>query len=920
MSDQPPAVDSLLRTKHRIPRLRPQIVVRQRLLDRLQSGIWCRLALVCAQAGFGKTTLLVDWARQSGRPVAWITLDEGDNAPERFLRYLHAAIQAALPGVGAAAAAMLQKPQPLNSLGTSAGGFPEAFVSSLINDLDEQGTPAVLVLDDYHTLHNQVIHETVNYLLEHLPQNLLLVIASRSDPPLPLARLRAQGEIVELRGSDLRFTPQESAEFLNRVMGLNLTAEAVAILESRTEGWIAGLQLAGLSMRDRADSLQFIKSLSGSSRFILDYLVEEVLRRQPADIQEFLLKTSILERLRPDLCQAVSGHPGSRAVLERLEQANLFIQALDDEGGWYRYHTLFADLLRYQLKQTLPEQFEQLHLKAAAWYASNQLPVEAVSHFLAAGALPQAALLVEQTAEELLNRGQANRLLGWMDTLPQSVYHSRPRLPLLYVWGLISTSQFSLVEPHFQVVEAALQTWRPAETGSDARNLPEAIAVQLLATRAIVASTQGDLERTIQLSNQALAGLPPDVGLYGALHMGLGVAYHLSGNLQLASRSFAAASEASHKSGEIAVALTALFNVGDIQYECGLLHQAETTYRRGLDLAAAFSHDNLPVTGMAFCGLAGLYYEWDNLPAAMEFSQQAVELCGQWGNTNIQAASYGINGRILFTLGQREPASQALDRARDLAQKGGVTPNIHQLLAVYQLESWLLQDELELAWRWIQAHPFDIHGTISYGDQFECLGRAWVMAARGRILKDPSLLESAYGLLLRLADNYQASGALDPAIHGLALQALCLVGLRRDAEALSVLQQALSLAQPEGYIRLFVDHGPAMAELLKTFSLAPAAPSVLKQYALELLGHFAVVSPAVGPAPRPEANRLPEPLSERELEVLRLVAAGLSNQDIAARLTLASGTVKRHLHNIFGKLDVTTRSQAIARARSLQLV
>jgi LuxR family maltose regulon positive regulatory protein len=911
MPDQVSTGDSLLRTKFRIPRLRPQLVVRQRLLDRLQSGIWCRLALVCAQAGFGKTTLLVEWARQSGRPVAWITLDEGDNAPERFLRYLHAAIQAALPGVGAAATAMLQIPQPLK---------PAEFVSSLINDLDEQGTPAILVLDDYHTLHNQAIHETVNYLLEHLPQNLLLVISGRSDPPLPLPRLRALGEMVELRGSDLRFTAQESAEFLNQVMGLNLTSEAVAMLEARTEGWIAGLQLAALSMRDRADSLQFIKSLSGSSRFILDYLVEEVLRRQPEDIQEFLLKTSILERLRPDLCQAVTGQADSAVILERLEQANLFVQSLDDVQGWYRYHTLFADLLRFQLKQTRSEQVELLHLQAAAWYAANHLPFDAVSHFLAAGDLPQAALLVERTGEELLNRGQANQFLGWIDTLPSEVYRARPRLPLLYTWGLITTAQFTATEPHFQAVEEALKTWRRPASETSADDLPEVIASQLLATRAIVTSTQGDLEKTIRLSNQALAVMSPDANMYGALHMGLGVAYRLSGNLPLSRQSFSAASEASQKSGNIAVALTAQFNVGDIQYECGLLHQAEATFRRGLDLAASYSQASLPVGGMAFCGLASLYYEWDNLPAALEYSQQAVLLSDQWGNTNIQVASYGIRGRILLTLGQLEAANQALEKSLDLVQKGMVTPNIQQILAVYQVESWLLQDEIDPAWRWVQSHPYDIHGNISYSDQFECLGRARVMIAQGRAQKDHSLLESALDLLLRLADCYQSSGALGPAVYGLALQALCLSALHRDGEALSALQRALSQAQPEGYIRLFVDQGPAMGELLKAFSLLPAAPAALRQYAADILSHYKVASLVTNAPLHSQTQKLAEPLSERELEVLRLVAAGLANQDIAARLTLAPGTVKRHLHNIFGKLDVTTRSQAIAKARSFKLV
>jgi LuxR family maltose regulon positive regulatory protein len=294
-------------------------------------------------------------------------------------------------------------------------------------------------------------------------------------------------------------------------------------------------------------------------------------------------------------------------------------------------------------------------------------------------------------------------------------------------------------------------------------------------------------------------------------------------------------------------------------------------------------------------------------------------LSDQWGNTNIQLASYGIKGRILLAAGQLEAASQALEKSMELAQKGMVTSNIQQLLSVYQLESWRLEDEIEPAWRWVQVHPYDIQGNIFYNNQFECLGRARVMIARGRAHKDLSLLESAFGLLLRLADSFQSSGALGPAVHGLALQALCLSALRRDAEALSALQGALSLAQPEGYIRLFVDQGPAMAELLKAFSILPGAPATLRQYTADVLSHFKVLSHITTPAPRPEIQKLPEPLSERELEVLRLVAAGLANQDIAERLTLAPGTIKRHLHNIFGKLDVTTCSQAIAKARSLKL-
>ncbi len=390
------------------------------------------------------------------------------------------------------------------------------------------------------------------------------------------------------------------------------------------------------------------------------------------------------------------------------------------------------------------------------------------------------------------------------------------------------------------------------------------IAGQLLATRAIVSSTQGDLERTIRLATQALAVLSPDANLYGALQMGLGVAYRLSGDLLLANRSFAAASESAQKTGEMAVALTALFNVGDIQYECGLLRQAEATFRRGIDLAASFSQPNLPVSGMAYCGLALLNYEWDNLPAAREYSQQAVALSDQWGNTNIQVASYGIQGRILLALGQPQPALEALDKSLELAERGMVTANIQQILNVYQLESWLILDDMDRAWHWVEAHPFDIRGKISYHDQFECIARARVMIARGRAQQDDALLESAYDLLLRLADGFKSSGALRLAIQGLASQALCLSALGRDGEALSSLEEALSLAQPEGYIHLFVDQGPAMAELLKAFSVLPDAPAALRQNAAEVLSHATAFSHIPTAAPRPEIQNLTEPLSERE--------------------------------------------------------
>ena len=902
--------DSILRTKIRIPRLRPHLVVRQHLLERLQNGLWSKLTLVCAQAGFGKTTLLADWVQMAGRPAAWITLDESDNALEHFLRYLQAAFEDTLPGVGKDTAPILAPNQPLQ---------PQDFIASLINELDAKGVNAILVLDDYHFIHEPIVHETLNFLVDHLPDCLHLVISSRSDPLLPLPRLRARGEINELRDQDLRFTPQESAEFLTQVMGLNLSKDDLVALEARTEGWIAGLQLAALSMRDRSDRSKFIQALTGSNRFILDYLMEEVLQHQPVEIQDFLLQTSILNHMSVDLCQAVTGLTESGALLERLEQANLFIQALDDESSWYRYHTLFADLLRFQLKRTRPDLIVPLNLKAAAWFEANHLAFEAVDHFIAANDLTQAARLVEETGEALLNHSYANRFLDWLDRLPVEVYRARPRLPLLYSWGLISSNRFSQVEPHFQAVEQILRTWHPP-AGTESRNMPGNISNQLLATRAIVASAEGNLEKTIQLSNQALEGLSPNEALYSALLMGLAVAYHLSGNLPEARITFYNAYEKALQSGEAAVCLTALFNVGDIQIIQGELHKAEATFKSGLELAPSFSPTQLPICGMAYSGLASLYYEWDELPAALEFCHQAITLCDQWGNSNIQVAIHGTQSHILDAMGRHQESVDAFARASELIQNRKVTPNIQQLLNVFLVENWLNNGQIEVAWQWLQSHPIQNDGELPYISQYESLIKARVLFEQGRVNKDRSLVEQALSLLTRLENGLLASGALDWKLRDQALKCLCYSSLKEDQKALSDLEQVLSQAEPEGYIRLFVDSGQAMAALLVRFVSKENGPPALRKYASRLLTHFTDQS-SKPPAPveRMKKQDLPELLSERELQVLRLVVLGLGNQEIAQRLTLAPGTVKRHLHNIFGKLDVSTRPQAIARARELNL-
>ena len=677
--------DQILLTKIQVPRLRPQRVERSRLSARLEQGAWGRLTLVCAPAGFGKTTLLADWARQSGRTVAWLALDDGDNIPDRFFTYLVAALARVLPGVGEAAQAMLRGPQPVQ---------PEALIASLINDLaaSAAGTqPAVLVLDDYHLIQAPPIQAAVEYLVDHLPDGLHLVIAGRADPPLSLARLRARGEMNELRGPDLRFNTQETADFLNQVMGLALSAAEVEALEARTEGWIAGLQLAALSMQDRKDVDRFIKVFTGSHRYILDYLVEEVLRRQPEDIQAFLLKTSILERLCGPLCDAILKDEGSRMkdesepagfilhpssfILDLLEHSNLFLISLDDERHWYRYHTLFADLLRYRLEQTFPDQVEGLHRRAAAWYQANGLPMEAVAHWIAAKEWSQAAQQVQTAGEVQLNHGQGSAFMGWLDRLPAQVFEALPRLHLLYAWSLMQISQFARLEARLQEAERAANV-RLQEAGTDdAADRPEMrlLMGEITATRAIMASMGGDMARVIQLSEQALADLPGDHTLRCTVLFSLGIARLLAGETRRAERVFAEVAAIAQQTGQLAAAATILANLGDARMILGDLEQARQAFTQAVSLAPKENPGALPVTSLGYAGLAFLEREQWNLSLAREHILKAIELDELWGNRDIHTVNLARLAQVYFSCGEVDAGWEALDRAAEIAREQRLT-------------------------------------------------------------------------------------------------------------------------------------------------------------------------------------------------------------------------------------------------------
>src|SRR5437588_1521367 len=570
----------ILATKLYIPRLRPNVVSRPRLIERLHEGLHRNLTLIAAPAGFGKTTLVSEWLAGGARPTAWLSLDEGENDPARFLTYLVAALRTIAPTLGEGVLGALQSPQPPP---------PEAMLTALLNDLTTISDHLVLVLDDYHVLDAKAVDHALTFLLEHLPPQMHLVIATREDPPLPLARLRARGHLTEVRAADLRFTPSEAAAFLNQVMGLDLSAEDIAALERRTEGWIAGLQLAAISLQGREDVPGFIRAFTGSHHFVLDYLLEEVLGQQDARLQTFLLHTSILHRMSGPLCDAVLLDPSAsgQATLEHLERANLFLVPLDNERRWYRYHHLFADLLRQRLHQSFvsspgdaESQVNELHRRASVWYEDHGLEIEAFHHAVAANDVEHATRLVEGKGMPLQFRGAVTPVLHWLESLPKTVLDARPSLWVMYASALSMTGQLTGVEPKLQAAEAALQG---AEPDDQTRNLVGHIA----AIRPLLAAAQNQVETIIAQSRRALEYLHPDnLAVRTATIWKLGIAYQLQGQRAAASQAYAEAIAVSEASGNLIIHISAAVGLGNVQESENLLYVAVQTYERILRFAA----------------------------------------------------------------------------------------------------------------------------------------------------------------------------------------------------------------------------------------------------------------------------------------------------------------------------------------------
>ena len=821
----------ILATKLYIPPSRRRVVLRPRLVERLNEGLAAgnKLTLVSAPAGFGKTTLVGEWVAGCGRPVAWLSLDEGDSDLSRFLTYLIAALQTVAPGIGEGILAVLQSPQPPPL---------ESTLTALLNEVAAIPSAIVLVLDDYHVLDAKPVDDALAFLVEHLPPQVHLVIATREDPTLPLARLRARGQLTELRGADLRFTPDEAAGFLNQVMDLDLSAEEIAALEARTEGWIAGLQLAALSLQGRADVAGFIASFAGSHQFVLDYLVEEVLQRQPDSIQTFLLRTSILDRLCGPLCDAVlrdASAPGQE-TLEHLDRANLFVLPLDNERRWYRYHHLFAELLRQRLQQIAGSSagdgmsVAELHGRASQWFEDQGLDIEAFQHAGAAGDVERAERLIIGGRIPQHSRAALTAVFDWLDSLPRTVLDARPWLWVRSATVALNAGQTTGVEEKLQAAEEALQN---ADLDDKTRDL----IGQIAAVRATLALAHYQPEAMINQAHRALAYLHPDnLPFRGRAFRALGFAHQLQGNRDAARQAYTEAKAIRQASGNIHLTASATTGLGNVQESENQLYQAAETYRCSLQL---LSDQSPPNADQEFIGLARIFYEWNDLDAAEQYGQQSLQLARQYDRA---ADRYVICEVFLarLRLARRDVAGAAamLAEIEQSVRRNGFVHRMPEVAAARVL-TFLRQGDVAAAAHAVQAHDLP-------------LSQARVHLAQG----DPS---AALAVLEPYRLHVEERAWADERLKSGILQAVAFHALGERARAVELLDEALGLAEPGGFIRIFVDEGAPMARLLREALSRGCHPA----YVRRLLAAFPVddAERAAAPATRVAGSRLAEPLS-----------------------------------------------------------
>ena len=900
----------ILATKLYAPQPRPNVVLRPCLIERLDEGLQSRLILVSAPAGFGKTTIVSEWTagckrlEPAVRP-AWLSLDEGDSDSVRFLAYLVAALQTVAADVGQGVLGMLQSPQPPPT---------ESMLSTLVNEIAALPHGVVLILDDYHLVDSEPVDEALAFLLEHLPPQLHLVIATREDPRLPLARWRARGQLTELRAADLRFTASEAAEFLNQAMNLDLSAEDISALESRTEGWIAGLQLAALSIQGRPNAAGFIQTFTGSNRFVLDYLVEEVLQRQPQRARSFLLQTAMLDTLCGALCDAVTGQEHGKEMLERLERDNLFVVPLDDHRQWYRYHHLFADVLQALALAEQPDQLPALHQRASEWYEENGSRSDAIRHALWAEDFGWAADLIERAGPMTEDSAQAATWLRWARALPDELIRSRPVLGVWFAWALLGGGELEAAEARLRDAERWLEPG-PSEpkvfvNEGQLRSLLATIAV----ARAYNAHSVGDVPGTVKHAQRALELLPegdhPRRGQATAL---MGMTYWASGDLEAADRVFTDYVMRLRAAGNIADEISATSVLPDIKMALGRLREAVGALEQLRQFVEDQGEPLLPAATDLYRGLGELYLERGDLAAAEQHLLRSKGL-GEQSEAPVWRYRWCVaQGRLNETQGDLEGALNLLDEAERLFVRTPL-PDVRPISAM-KAAIWARQGRVTEAMEWAAERGLSVDDDISYLSEFEHTALARVLIARYESERVDGAAHDATSLLERLLDAAEQGGRMGSVIEILAVQALAHQAHGDTPSALASLERAVSLAEPEGYVRVFVDEGRAMAHLLQEAVSRGVAPDGARR----MLAAFPSTEPGDD---HPYATRCEgkELLSEREIEVLQHIAAGLTNREIAEKLYLSVYTVKAHARSIYDKLDAHSRTQAAARARELGIL
>ena len=870
--------DLLLQTKCRLPLIRDRLVARARLLDRLAAGLWQegaslrKVTLVSAPAGYGKTTLIAQWLRRLGCGVGWLSLDEADNSPTRFLADLLGTMQSVQPGFGETTQAMLHSPQPPPL---------QATVTALVGELSAIRVPFVLALDDYHVIHTPSIHQQLTFLLEHQPPQMHLVLMTREDPQLPIPRLRVSGQVMEIRQGDLRFDLHETEEFLGRVMGLTLGADEIGTLEKRTEGWIAGLQLAALSMQGRHDPQEFVRNFAGSNRFVLDYLIDEVFQRQTAEVQDFLLKTSVPDRLSGPLCDAIVDRADSQRTLEHLEQSNLFIVPLDLTRTWYRYHRLFSELLRQRLRSSGMYDIALLHQKASRWFEVEGYLSDAVEHALAAQDWGQAARLIGQASDGMLKRGEIITLIGWCGKLPDEITQSQPPLAIANAWALLLAAQFGPAEAILDQAERSVEH-EPLLLGGVA------------AAQAYQARAKGDNPRLIEKSEQALSLLPEtDLAARCIVALNLGLAYWHTGRLEDAERVLREAQEASRRSGNHYALLSAQVFLARTLGSRGKLRQAAAMYQNLIQAAG-----NAPVLALAHYDLCTTHYEWNDLQRAKDHLHHGMEISAHSGNVEFQNAGHILGAFLSLAEGDAAGGLAAIEQSDALTREFPVSARARS--AACHVRVALALGDLESARNWGEHLSDDADGHSFY--RFLGLARPLLLIALGKKDAAAEELEASYATASQAGWGYAV----------VAVRVMQSLAASTPESGVAFLSEALRLGQPEGFVRTFADAGEPLIPLLRE----AARRGIHPQYAGQILA-------AVGGDRRnaaPEQAQLVEPLSEREIEVLRLVAAGLSNREIAKELVISLGTAKTHVHNLCGKLGVRNRTEAAMRAKELNLV